>query len=469
MGRMLGGYLLPHPPIIVEEIGRGQEIEAQKTINGAKKIAKDIRNKKPTTIIVITPHGPLFRDAISISVEENLEGSFANFGRGDLKFQFENNIQLVKNILVEAGKEGITLAPVDEQFAKEYRISLNIDHGTLVPLYFINNEYTDYKLVHITYGLFSPTKLYKFGTILQKVLLESKEDGILIASGDLSHKLSDDGPYVYSPQGPIFDEKIVNLLKKGDFQGIANFDLELAEEAGECGLRSLMILAGFLDGYSVETDVLSYEGPFGVGYCTSKIDIVEKQKDRKFLNSIIKKEKDKITKKRENEDEYVSLARKSLEYYIREGETLEVPQNISEKLLNTKAGVFVTIKKDNMLRGCIGTIGPVEDCVALEIIKNAISAGTRDPRFSSVKEEELGKLVYSVDVLGTPQKINSFEELDVKQYGVIVSKGYRRGLLLPNLDGIDTVEEQVSIALKKAGIYENEDYTLERFQVVRHF
>lgn len=114
------------------------------------------------------------------------------------------------------------------------------------------------------------------------------------------------------------------------------------------------------------------------------------------------------------------------------------------------------------------TIEPETVCVADEIIENAISAGTHDPRFHSVAEEELGQLLYSVDVLGKPERVASVAELDAKRYGVIVSKGWKRGLLLPNLDGVNTPEQQISIALKKAGIHPSEEYTIERFEVTRH-
>ena len=129
----------------------------------------------------------------------------------------------------------------------------------------------------------------------------------------------------------------------------------------------------------------------------------------------------------------------------------------------------MSLKKDGRLRGCIGTICAVQKSVAEEIIENAISASVRDSRFEPVEPEELDRLVISVDVLGDTEKIDSPAQLDVKRYGVIVTKGYRRGLLLPNLDGVDTVEEQIAIAKRKAGIGETEQVELERFEVVRHF
>ena len=147
-----------------------------------------------------------------------------------------------------------------------------------------------------------------------------------------------------------------------------------------------------------------------------------------------------------------------------------MPEGLPEEMYSRRAGVFVSLKKDGRLRGCIGTIAPVRGSIAEEIIENAISAAIKDPRFHAVEPDELEHLVYSVDVLGDAEKISSPEELDVKRYGVIVSRGYRRGLLLPDLEGVDTAEDQIEIARQKAGIPEDaEDITLERFEVVRHY
>lgn len=146
-----------------------------------------------------------------------------------------------------------------------------------------------------------------------------------------------------------------------------------------------------------------------------------------------------------------------------------MPGDIPAELLEKRAGAFVSIKKNGQLRGCIGTIQAVQPDLAQEIMENAVSAAVRDPRFSPIEPEELEHLVISVDVLGETEKISSPEELDTKKYGVIVTKGRKRGLLLPNLEGIDTVEEQIVIAKRKAGIGESEDAALERFEVIRHY
>ncbi len=169
-------------------------------------------------------------------------------------------------------------------------------------------------------------------------------------------------------------------------------------------------------------------------------------------------------------DQYVKLAQNTIETYIRSGEIYEPSKDeLTDEMLSTRAGAFVSIHKGEDLRGCIGTIAPTQDTLAEEIILNAISASTRDPRFLPITEDELEDLSINVDVLSPAEPISSEAQLDVKRYGVIVQKGLQRGLLLPDLEGVDTVSQQVSIAKMKAGISaDDNEVSLFRFEVIRH-
>jgi AmmeMemoRadiSam system protein A len=227
-------------------------------------------------------------------------------------------------------------------------------------------------------------------------------------------------------------------------------------------------MAGALDGKKLGSRLLSYEGPFGVGYAVAEFKVIGDDEGRRFDEIYLNNEMERIESLKQEEDEYVRLARQTLENYVIHRKVIKKPNNLSPALMNNKAGVFVSLKLDGSLRGCIGTIFPTTTGIADEIIRNAISAGTEDPRFPPVSECELLRLEYSVDVLGKPERIESTDKLNPEIYGVIVSKGHRRGLLLPNIEGVETAEEQVSIALRKAGISPNENYQLERFEVVRH-
>jgi len=344
----------------------------------------------------------------------------------------------------------------------------DIDHGALVPLFFVEKYYTDYELVRISISGLSLLEHYRFGQCIAQTAQLLDRSIVILASGDLSHKLGKGSPYGFADEGPIFDRQITTAMSSANFMDFLTFDDAFTENAAECGLRSFVEMAGALDGQKVRPDFMSYECPFGVGYAVCSYEAEGPDETRHFGEMLENRQKQEIQSVRVGEDEYVSLARKSLETYIYTGENLVRPQGISQNLLNSKAGVFVSIKKDGQLRGCIGTISPVESCIADEIIRNAVSSGTQDPCFSRITEDELPSLVYSVDVLGRPEPITSMNQLDVKKYGVIVTAGRRRGLLLPNLDGIDTPKQQVAIALQKAGIASQESYDMERFEVVRH-
>ncbi len=165
----------------------------------------------------------------------------------------------------------------------------------------------------------------------------------------------------------------------------------------------------------------------------------------------------------------VELARKAIEEYVRRGRIIKPTKEIieSDPIMKERKGVFVSLKKHGELRGCIGTFLPTTSCVAEEVIRNAILSATEDPRFPPVTPEELDELTISVDVLDEPEPVNSIEELDPKKYGVIVESGYKRGLLLPDLEGVDTVEQQLSIAMAKAAIRPGEPVRVYRFRVRR--
>ncbi|MBO7422687.1 MAG: AmmeMemoRadiSam system protein A, partial [Oscillospiraceae bacterium] len=285
----------------------------------------------------------------------------------------------------------------------------------------------------------------------------------------LSHKLREDGPYGLSKEGPEYDERIMDVMGRAAFEELFDFDESFCDKAAECGHRSFCMMAGALDGLKLETRKLSHEGTFGVGYGICTYRVTGECGARRSLEIWKERQKEKLLEMRRKEDAYVRLARASISSWVREKKRPVLPEDLPGEMLKDRAGVFVSLHKDGRLRGCIGTIQATRKNIAEEIVENGISAATKDPRFSPVRPDELDALEISVDILGEPERISSKEELDVKRYGVIVSKGFRRGLLLPNLDGIDSVDEQVAIALRKAGLSEREKvFELERFEVVRH-
>ena len=439
---ILAAFMVPHPPMIVPAVGRGSEAQIRKTTAAYERVAEEIAALSPDTIIITSPHSVMYADYFHISPGRSARGDFGQFRASQVSFQEEYDTELVAAIDQLAREKGFPAGVMGE---RERRL----DHGTMVPLYFIRRKYSGGKIVRIGLSGLPLTEHYRLGQMIRDAVGSLGRRAVFVASGDLSHKLQDYGPYGYAPEGPQYDERIMDVCGRAAFGELFDFDETFCDRAAECGHRSFVIMAGALDGLSVKAEQLSHEDVTGVGYgiCTFYPGDPERAK----------------------EDPYVRLARASVEHYILKHRKMEMPQDLPAELISRRAGAFVSIHEHGKLRGCIGTISPVRDCLAQEIIDNAVSASTRDPRFDPIRAGELKWLEISVDVLGDPEPVSSPDELDVKRYGVIVTKGRKRGLLLPDLDGVDTVEEQISIAKSKAGIADwDKRVELQRFEVVRH-
>ena len=469
---IIAGFMVPHPPMIVPDVGRGSESVVEETTKAYEKVADEIAELEPDTIVISSPHSVMYADYFHISPGTHASGDFGAFRAPQVSFDVDYDSQFALQWSNHAAVNDIDAGTLGEK-------DPDLDHGTMVPLYFIMKKYTDFKLVRIGLSGFSLSTHYRMGMLCSTVAEELNRRVVYVASGDLSHKLKEDGPYGFNASGPVYDERIMDVMGSGEFDRLLDFDETLCNMAAECGHRSFVMLAGALDRKSVSIERLVHQDVTGVGYGICTYHIEGEDPDRAFLDKWNARENARRQALRDKEDVYVRLARKSLESYIRKGEKIDwydvkdelgsaTDKAISE-LEDMRAGAFVSIHKEGKLRGCIGTISATRDCIADEIIENAISASTRDPRFDPIEEDELDALEISVDVLGEAEAIMSPAELDVKRYGVIVTKNRRRGLLLPNLDGVDTVEEQLSIAKQKAGLAPDEEGCfLERFEVVRH-
>ncbi len=458
---VVGAIVVPHPPLILPGIGRGEEKKIQPTIDAYREAMRRMAALKPDTVMISSPHATMYADYFHISPREHATGDFGDFRRPELKFEADYDAEMVKTLsrcLMEAGVDGGSGA---ERMPK-------LDHGTMVPLYFLQEVMPNVKIVRVGLSGQSTRAHYRFGECVAQAAELLNRRVVYVASGDLSHKLKADGPYGFAPEGPLFDKECMEALASGDFLRLLSIDAEFSERAAECGLRSFWMMAGALDRRRVDCEQLSYEGPFGVGYGVASFIVGERDESRAFGDAFEAAQKERLAARKATEDEYVKLARMSLETFVKTGKYADVPKDLPPELSSTRAGAFVSLKKDGMLRGCIGTILPVTESLGAEIVRNAVSACSEDPRFSPVTEDELDALVYSVDVLTEPEPIMSDELLDPKRYGVIVESGGRRGLLLPDLAGIDTVAEQLSIACRKGGIDPEGPVKLWRFEVVRH-
>jgi AmmeMemoRadiSam system protein A/AmmeMemoRadiSam system protein B len=453
--------MVPHPPMIVPQVGRGGEEQIEATRAAYVRVAKEIAELKPETIIVSSPHAAMYADYFHISPGREVEGSFAQFRAPQVQFRETYDEALVQAIELQAKSAGFPAGTMGQR-------ERSLDHGTMVPLYFIRQQYADFKLVRIGLSGLLLEDHYRLGQMIQSAVAETGRRAVYIASGDLSHKLQRHGPYGFAAEGPVYDARIMDVCGRAAFGELFDFDEAFCERAAECGHRSFVIMAGALDGLAVEAERLSHEDVTGVGYGICTFHPKGADESRRFLSVRQREEEKRLSEAWERSDAWVKLARESVESYVLRHQVMVVPDGLPAELLQRRAGAFVSIHKQGRLRGCIGTIAPTRANLAEEIIRNAVSAAANDPRFDPIQPEELKWLEISVDVLGEAEDIQSEDELDVRRYGVIVTRGHRRGLLLPDLDGVDTVRQQVAIARRKAGIGPEEEVSLQRFEVVRH-
>ena len=460
---------VPHPPVAVPEVGKSEAVKVEATQQAMLRLGERIKESGAEVLVIISPHAPLFSDAVVINKADRLQGSLAAFGAGGVSFDCKNDMALADEIIARCNQLNLPAAALGESTAREFDVSLSLDHGVTVPLYFFRQSGVELPLVVASMSLFSFEQLYRFGQAVVSAADALGKKVVLVASGDLSHRLTPDAPAGYRPDAAQFDREVVRLVGEADAEGLIKIDLDKAEQAGECGLRPIIMMMGALEGKKAEAEVLSYQGPFGVGYMVAVLRPLAADSSRIISPRLAAERAQKIKERRRRESFIVRLARTALENYVLGRPEPQVNAAEVPKEFKRRAAVFVSIKKNGSLRGCIGTVYPRYSDIIEEVKHNAVSAGIHDPRFYPVQPDELEELVYSVDVLTEPEPVNSIEQLDPKKYGVIVTKGSKSGLLLPNLEGVDTARQQVSIAKEKAGLNKDDEVTLERFTVIRYY
>jgi MEMO1 family protein len=433
--------IAPHPPIMVPEVGRESIAGVVDSIDAMSELTKRLIESGAESVILISPHAPLEVDSFVAYEGPQVSGDFSHFNAPGTNFITPIDEELLAAIKEAAASEhyGVTTLPEHD-----------LDHGTAVPLYFLLRNGWSGKVVTLGYSFLSNYDHLRFGSCIRKAVDQVGRRVAFIASGDLSHRLKPQAPAGYNPNAHVFDEQVVDALRSNDPQKIIDIDFNVRRLAGECGYRSMLVAIGASSELPLSCEVLSYEAPFGVGYLVAQITNQPVQPDTEEIS-------------------LPALAREAVETFVRSGQILSPPASTGE-FLSSHAPCFVSLKMLNgELRGCIGTIEPARDTLAHEIIANAISAANNDPRFKPVRPEELSNLRYSVDVLFPPEE-TVMEDLDPSVFGVIVEdeSGTRRGLLLPDIAGIDNAEQQVGIAARKAGIERDENVRLWRFKVERY-
>lgn len=440
----------PHPPIMVPEVGGAEVTQVRDSGEAMKVFTERILANGTETIIIITPHAPLEPDAFVAYNQNPLSGNFARFNSPQTKVAAPLDAELLAEIKLTAREENYSVVELSDE---------PLDHGTAVPLYFLQKHGYTGSLVAFGYSFLSHEDHLRFGACLRRAIDKLNRPVAIVASGDLSHRLTPSAPAGFDSEAHTFDEQIVAALANSSPQQIIGIDQALRRRAGECGYRSMLVALGAVSNSEPNCEVLNYEAPFGVGYLVAQLDVATN------LDVITTQPADSFL----DGPQLLALARRAVETYVRERIQFEPDLSSLSPSLLKPAACFVSLKTpEGKLRGCIGTVFPEKKSLALEVVYNAVSAANYDPRFSAVTPAEFNDLRYSVDVLSAPEPA-SLDSLDPKNYGVIVGNddSTRRGLLLPDIEGVDTKEDQVAIAAHKAGLTVDKVTTLSRFTVKR--
>lgn len=256
--------ITPHPPILIPTIGKENLKQVKKTTEAMEELEKKLFEAKPETIIIISPHGPILPDAFSINLNPKYQSNLEEFGDFATKLEFKTDTALAYRIKELMEDKNIPLILASEPY---------LDHGAAIPLYFLTKRLSEVAVLPVGYSLLDFKTHFNFGDYLKEIILNEEKRIAVIASGDLSHRLIKDAPAGYSARGKEFDQKLTELITNKNTAGILNLDSELVEEAGECGLRSFIILLGLLERINYIPEVLSYEGPFGVGYLVANFKL----------------------------------------------------------------------------------------------------------------------------------------------------------------------------------------------------
>jgi AmmeMemoRadiSam system protein A len=444
---LIGCFVTPHPPIIVPEVGGASLAEADVTVRAMSMVREKTALLDPDTIVLMSPHSSLARGQMGVSLASAYKGSLAFFRAPRVRLEAAGDQELAEAIMEQALGHGVPTI-----ITGSHGEVVDLDHGAMVPLTYLMGALTrPCRLVLLAFSYLDLEEHVRFGEAVGQALLAAQQRVLYVASGDLSHRLLPDAPAGYDPRGAQFDKAVADTFAAGDWAALLSIDSGLVTAAGECGYRSLAVLSGIVAaleaaGGQARNHLLSYEGPFGVGYLVGEVEIVEGRSDP-----------------------LVGLARRAIEAYV--GDRSVIKPARLPGVEPRQAGVFVSLHlPGGSLRGCIGTTQPTRASIEEEIVGNAISAASRDPRFYPLTQGELADLDISVDVLGPPEEVSGLQDLDPKEYGIIVrTADGRQALLLPDLEGVDTAEQQLRITCRKGSIDPDIDrYRLFRFRVERH-
>jgi len=433
--------LMCHAPIVVPEIAGARAPECAKTTAAMREAAEILRAHEPDLVVLTSPHTPRHRTRFGIVHDDVIAGSFVRFGHPALALSVPGAPEAARTLAACAAEAGLE--------THVSRGARELDHGALVPLWFVHEAGYRGPVLLIALPYPGTESERTFGAAIAHAAARLGQRWAVLASGDMSHRLLPGAPAGYHPDGAAFDAAFVAHLERGALDDAVTQTASLADQAAEDVLQSTAVAAGAV-GTPRGLRVLAYEGPFGVGYCEALLSTAHAEPLPAAYDPA-------------PPAQLADVARAAIAHRLANEPftppTLEQPWDAAR-------AVFVTLRApDGTLRGCIGRTQPMLRSLAEEVADCAVSAASRDHRVAPICEDELAGLQIEVSVLSPPEPVADAAALDPARYGVVVQQGSRRGVLLPGIEGIDSTALQLRIALRKAGIDEDAAYALQRFTV----
>lgn len=435
--------LMPHAPVLVPELAGERLADEVKTVAAMRDAARRVMKHRPAALVLVSPHSPRRRRAFGVRTPERHEGSLARFNAPELAVELPNDRTMITELMTASDACGVDLWFIGDG---------ELDHGAVVPLWFLQEAGWDGPTTIVSLNNAAEGGLEKLGKTIAKAASQRGGVVALIASGDMSHRLKPGAPCGYHPDARCFDEEFIRMVDEGNAPGLLDFDRGLRGLAGEDVVDSTVVALAAVGNDMRGHQLLSYEGPFGVGYGVAVLHehgaglLEEPLAEAAALPHV---------------------ARLSVATALGLCEACcPVPAGITGQ----QAAVFVTLRTlRGELRGCVGTIAPRRAHVIEETWFNARAAAFEDRRFTPLRPHELDEILFEVSMLHSLEEVRDMEEIDPRHHGVIVSAaGSRRGLLLPGIEGVDSALQQIAIARRKGGIDMHEAVRLQRFRVDRY-
>lgn len=442
--------LLCHAPIALPQVAGSRGDACADTTKAMREAAQAVVAADPGAVVVVSPHTPRLRRGFGLVAAPRVHGDFARFGAPEVAFDLDVDRALVAALADAAAARGVATA--------EVVLEDELDHGAAVPLAFLVEAGLRCPVVVVALPWEAAwDELVAFGRALADAAA-SRDGGVaLVASGDCSHRLIPGAPAGFDPRAKSFDETLVEKVAAADWDGLFAVDEDLRDVAAEDVVDTLTIAAAATGFPTRDVRVLSYEGPFGVGYLVATLPT-----PRPDGAAAAASDGDRAAAA----GDVVAVAKGALRAWAEGRAAAPLPCDVPGPV----TGAFVTLRDavTGDLRGCIGRMSlqsrPVNEIVA----ELAVSAATQDPRFDPVERDEIDRLSVEVSLLEEPVPVDGVHALDPKSAGVVVRCGWKQGVLLPDIDGIDTPEEQLGAVLRKARIRPDEGYELLRFEARKH-